>query len=128
MRGTFFPRLSTLAPVALMLTALALAGCSQKKADSTPSFAKSSVDRATSATQPNAVEITDQTLVYECPKCGTDYDKAGKCPMDGTDLVAMQVSYICPADHQPTEHAGKCPRCAMNSTIEKVAMNGSGTP
>ena len=112
----------------LALTAFALAGCSQKKADSSPSFAKSSVDAATKATQPNAIEISNQSMVYECPKCGTDYDKAGHCPADGTELVAMQVSYICPADHLPADHAGKCPRCNMDVLIQKVAMNGAGSP
>jgi predicted small lipoprotein YifL len=111
-----------------VLAALALAGCSQKKADNSPSFAKSAIDRATSATQPNAIQLTNQTLTYECPKCGVDYDKAGKCPTDGADLVAMQVSYICPADHQPVDQAGKCPRCQMDATIQKVALNGGGTP
>ncbi|MGH7740757.1 MAG: hypothetical protein ACRENS_01910 [Candidatus Eiseniibacteriota bacterium] len=126
MRRSSNPRVSILAAAALTLTSLTLFGCSQKKADDTPSFAKSAIDRATQVTQPNAIEISNQTLVYECPKCGTDYDKAGKCPSDGTDLVATQVSYVCPADHLPTDHAGKCPRCQMNSTIEKVALNGSG--
>jgi predicted RNA-binding Zn-ribbon protein involved in translation (DUF1610 family) len=116
------------APLLTVLVALALAGCSQKKADNSPSMAKTVIDQATMATQPNAVEITNQALVYECPKCGTDYDKAGKCPADGTDLVAMQVSYICPADHQPADHAGKCPRCNMDVQIQKVAMNGAGSP
>ena len=104
---------------------LLLAGCS-KKVDNSPSFAKSAIDRAQSVAQPNVITLTDQTLVYECPKCGADYDKAGKCTMDQTDLVAMQVSYICPADNQPVEHAGKCPRCEVNARIDKVALNGTG--
>jgi hypothetical protein len=102
-----------------------LAGCA-KKVDNSPSFAKSAVDRATSATQPQAITLTNQTMVYECPKCGADYDKAGQCPMDQTELVAMQVSYICPADNQPVEQAGKCPRCNANARIDKVALNGAG--
>src|SRR5215470_9032123 len=102
--------------VSALSGAIALAGCSQKMTanDNTSSIAKSSIDAATRATQPNAVELTNQALVYECPKCGTDYDKAGKCPTDGADLVATQVSYICPADHLPADHAGKCPRCNMD--------------
>jgi len=126
--------LARIAPRPLLLGACALVaalaiGCSQKKADdSSPSFAKSAVDRAMSATQPNPIEITNQTLVYECGKCGTDYDKPGQCPADGSELVATQVSYICPADHLPADHAGKCPRCNMDVTIQKVALNGSGTP
>ena len=112
---------------ALAVSLAALAGCSQK-ADNSSSFAKSAVDRATSATQPNAIELTNQTLTYECPKCGTDYDKPGQCPSDGTELTAMQVTYICPADHLPVDQAGHCPRCQMNSTIQKVALSGAGTP
>ena len=131
MRRPDIAPLKQAAPTALLLTvlvALALAGCSQKKVDNSPSFAKTVVDQATMATQPNAIVLTNQALVYECPKCGTDYDKAGKCPTDGTDLVATQVSYICPADHQPADHAGKCPRCNMDVQIQKVAMNGAGSP
>ena len=124
MRNSAFARIPCRLPFALcVIVAAALAGCSQKKADdSSPSFAKQTIDQATSATQPNPIEITNQTMVYECGKCGTDYDKAGKCPADGSELVAMQVSYICPADHLPADHAGKCPRCNMDVLIQKTAM------
>jgi hypothetical protein len=115
----------TLSLVWIALAAI-LAGCSQK-VDNSPSFAKAAIDRAQSTTQPQAITLTDQTLVYECPKCGNDYDKAGKCPMDQSDLVATQVSYICPADNQPVDHAGKCPRCEMDARIQKMALNGTGT-
>ncbi len=118
-------RLSLLALAALALALLALAGCSQK-ADNSPSFAKSAIDRARAVTQPNVITLTNQTLVYECPKCGNDYDKAGKCPMDGAELTAMQVSYICPADNLPVDGVGKCPRCEMNARVQKVALNGTG--
>jgi Zn finger protein HypA/HybF involved in hydrogenase expression len=126
--GRSLPSVPLLAVALVALAMPAFTGCSQKKADNSPSMAKTVIDQATMATQPNAVEISNQALVYECAKCGTDYDKAGKCPADGTDLVAMQVSYICPADHQPADHAGKCPRCNMDVEIQKVALNGAGSP
>ena len=66
--------------------------------------------------------MTDQKLVYECPKCGMMFDRVGKCSMDSTDLVQTQVRYICPADNKPVERAGKCPRCAMNARVDKTAM------
>ena len=111
----------------LVLTVLALAlfGCSNQQSASseTPSAAKTAVNRAMSVSQPQAINsLTDQTLVYECPKCGMDFDKAGKCNMDGADLVATQVAYICPADNQPVEHSGKCPRCAADARIDKTAL------
>ena len=116
--------------LACFVISLALLGGCSKKVDNSPSFAKAAIDRAKDVTQPNAITLTNQSLVYECPKCGNDYDKAGKCPMDQADLVATQVSYICPADNQPVEGAGKCPRCNMDARIDKVALNGStgGTP
>src|SRR5258708_33766994 len=112
---------------AFVVISLALvAGCS-KKVDNSPSFAKAAIDRAKSVASPNQITLTNQTLVYECPKCGNDYDKAGKCPMDQTDLVATQVSYICPADNQPVDGAGKCPRCNMDARIDKVALTGTNS-
>src|SRR5437016_10256063 len=110
----------------LFAVLLALAGCTKQPVDNSPSFAKAAIDRAKSATQPQAVTLTNQTLVYECPKCGNDYDKAGQCPMDQAELVATQVSYICPADNQPVDQAGKCPRCETNARVQKMALNGSG--
>ena len=75
------------------------------------------------ATAPRLIEeLTDQKLVYECPKCGMDFDAAGKCSMDGAELVAMRVGYSCPADGKAVERAGKCPRCAMNARVEKTAL------
>lgn len=95
---------------------LALAGCGTR----TASTGASGTD-ATAAGAPQSIDITDQKKVYECPECGMVFDRAGKCPMDGRDLVAMDVSYTCPADNKPVEHAGKCPRCAMDARIDKTA-------
>jgi hypothetical protein len=114
----------SLATVAAM-AALLFCGCS-RQVDTMSDIPRTSIDRAKSATQPQPLTLTNQTLVYECSKCGTDYDKPGQCPADQTELTAMQVSYICPADNQPVDGAGKCPRCQMNARIDKVALNGSG--
>jgi len=116
---------------------LALAGCAtQKKADSSAGAASSATTQApagqpvppagsdaAAAAAPKAIEeLTDQKLVYECPKCGMDFDAAGACSMDGSALVAASVSYVCPSDGKAVEHAGRCPRCAMNARVEKTAM------
>jgi len=101
------------------LLALALFGCGASN-HSTSASAKGT-------SQPHAiVALTDQTMVYECPKCGADYDEAGNCSMDGTALVATKVAYICPADSKPVDHSGACPRCAANARVEKTAMAVTG--
>ena len=106
----------------LLLTAavLFLAGCSGQP--------KAASHQAVVAGAPNAIEeLTAQTMVYECPKCGMDFDAAGNCTMDGSTLVANRVDYLCPADGKPVEKAGQCPRCAMHARIEKSAL-ASATP
>ncbi len=125
------------------LAVLALAGCGaqQKSADTaagtpppaaTPAPASGAGGAAGSdavtAAAPQLIEsLTDQKLVYECPKCGMDFDAAGTCSMDGAELVATKVEYVCPKDGQAVEKAGKCPRCPMNARIEKTAMTGTAT-
>jgi hypothetical protein len=114
--------------VLTMLALVALAGCTSKtKPDNSPSFAKAAIDRANAVANPQEIQLTSQTMVYECPKCGTDYDKPGSCPKDQTALVATQVAYICPADNQPVEHTGKCPRCNADARVEKTAI-AANTP
>jgi len=116
--------------LALSALLLALAGCSaqQSASSQTPSGAKTAVTGAQAASQPKAIDaLTKETLVYDCPKCGMDYDKPGKCQMDGTELVATQVAYICPSDNQPVEHSGKCPRCAANALVQKTALGPGAT-
>ena len=105
-----------------LLIVVALSGC-QSAPRSTEHAAGS--DAAAVAAKPKEIDITDQKQVWECPKCGMDYDAAGTCSMDGATLVEMNVSYICPADNKPVEHAGKCPRCAVNARIDKVAVAAS---
>ena len=101
------------------LAAIAVAGC--QTAQKAP---RSATDTpAAAAAAPHSIDaLTSQTQVWECPKCGMDYDGAGTCSMDGATLVETRVSYICPADDRPVEHSGKCPRCAANARIEKSPM------
>ena len=109
------------------LVALALAGCqsapkTSQNATETQAAPPSGTDAATAAAPREITVLTDQTKVWECPKCGMDFDGPGVCSMDGATLVETQVSYTCPADNKPVEHAGKCPRCAMNARVDKVAV------
>lgn len=101
------------------MAALLLAGCS-----GTPK--RSGTPAAAAATE--IQELTNQTLIYECPKCGMMFSAAGTCTMDGDSLVATRVGYVCPADQKPVAHAGQCPRCAMNARIQKTAMTPGNTP
>lgn len=73
-------------------------------------------------------ELTSQTMVYECPECGMDYEGPGECPMDHTQLVKTGIEYICPADNRPVEHSGKCPRCAANATVKRTALAADTPP
>ena len=81
--------------------------------------------RSTAAASPGPGpirELTNQTVVYECPQCGMDFDEPGQCTMDHIDLVKTGIEYICPADNQPVEHSGKCPRCVANATVKRTAL------
>ena len=120
------------------IAVLALAGCgapkqstesaAQTPATSTTPAADAGSGTAAVAAANQIAELTDQTLIYECPKCGMMFDAAGTCSMDGSALVATQVAYTCPKDNQPVAHAGKCPRCPMNARVEKTAMAGGVPP
>ena len=114
------------------IAVLALAGCgapqkSTETATQTPAASAPAADAAVAAAPNQIAELTDQTLVYECPKCGMMFDAAGNCSMGCGELVATQVSYSCPKDNQPVAQAGKCPRCPMNARVDKTAMAG-GVP
>jgi hypothetical protein len=109
--------------VILTLAVAALAGCGaqQKSADRAATPAPGT--DAVVASGPRAIEeLTNQRQVFECPKCGRDFDAAGVCSTDGATLVATRVDYTCPADGKPVEQAGHCPRCAMNARVQKTAM------
>ena len=73
--------------------------------------------------EPRPIEsLTNQTVVYSCPQCAMDYDRAGKCPMDDALLVKTAVSYVCPADGKPVAAAGKCPRCDASARVVKAPI------
>lgn len=96
----------------LLAAAALVVGCQSKpKVAATATAAPQTID-----------ELTNQTVVYECPQCGMDFDGPGQCSMDHVDLVKTQIDYICPADNKPVERSGKCPRCAANVTIKRTAL------
>jgi len=115
------------------IAVLALAGCgapqkSTETATQTPAASAPAADAAVAAAPNQIAELTDQTLVYECPKCGMMFDAAGTCSMGCGELVATQVSYTCPKDNQAVAKAGQCPRCPMNARVDKTAMAGGVPP
>lgn len=124
--------------ILVTLAVLALAGCgsTQKPAETaatTPAAGTSATPAAgtdaAAASAPNVIaELSDQTLIYECPKCGMMFDAAGTCSMGHGELVATQVAYTCPKDNQPVAKAGACPRCPMNARVSKTAMAGGVAP
>jgi rubrerythrin len=106
-----------------LLAAFVLAGCAEvEKSSSAASktVQKAEQLQAESVAAPRAVELTDQKRVWECPTCGTDYDRPGDCPMDKTKLTAMDVSYVCTAENQPVDRAGTCPRCGASVRADKT--------
>ena len=123
------------------IAVLALAGCGAPKS-STETAAQPPATSATPATDPGTdaataaapnqiAELTSQTIVYECPKCGMMFDAAGTCSMGCGALVATAISYSCPKDNEPVAQAGQCPRCPMNARVDKTTMAGGvppGTP
>jgi len=108
---------------------LSLAACSsQPKSSQTAKEATKPAADAVVASAPQEIpQLTNQKLVYECPKCGMDFDAAGACTMDGAALVATQVDYSCPQDGQAVDHAGECPRCPMNARVRKTTMASAVT-
>jgi uncharacterized C2H2 Zn-finger protein len=108
----------------LVLVVLALAGCGTAKQSADRSTPSASGTATAASTE--IVELTDQTLIYECPKCGMMFSAAGTCTMDGDSLVATRVDYLCPADGKPVAHAGQCPRCAVHARVEKTALAPGG--
>lgn len=122
-----------------LFAALTLAGCGGSPESAEPGAAAGPAagaeaqapvtgDAAVAAAPQLIQTLTDETTVYECPKCGMMFDAAGTCSMGCAELVATQVAYICPQDEQPVEQAGKCPRCPMNARVEKTAMAAAEAP
>jgi predicted RNA-binding Zn-ribbon protein involved in translation (DUF1610 family) len=108
---------------------LSVASCSSqpKSAQTAAPAAKPAADAVVASAPREIQELTNQKLVYECPKCGMDFDAPGTCTMDGSTLAATQVDYSCPADGQAVERAGQCPRCAMNARVRKTTMASAVT-
>jgi predicted RNA-binding Zn-ribbon protein involved in translation (DUF1610 family) len=101
------------------LAALMSAGCQTQGARSALA---GKVDHA-----PKAIPVLKQeALVHECPKCGMDYDQAGRCTMCDVELVRTAVAYKCPTDGKPVERSGPCPRCAASVVVEKTAIADAG--
>jgi len=95
----------------LLVAILLLAGCQAKPRTAT-----------SAAAAPNViVSLTDQKVVWECPKCGMDYDGPGQCSMCSVALEKTDVAYLCPADDKGVDKAGKCPRCNMDAKVVKTA-------
>lgn len=119
--------------VLVTLAVLALAGCGaqQKSADTATTTPQPTAagSEAVVAAAPQVIEtLTSQKLVYECPKCGMDFDAAGTCSMGCAELVATKIDYICPKDGQAAQQAGRCPRCPMNVRVERTAMAAAPAP
>lgn len=114
--------------VSSIILAMALLSSCQSKSNSTA--AATSTGAATTAATASAgphliADLTNQTEIYSCPNCGMDFDAAGKCSMDSTELVKTDVAYICPADSKPVDHAGSCPRCNVNARVVRTAVAAS---
>ncbi len=115
----------------VLVLALVLSGCSAKpKLDSTaaspPAPTRESAAAAISTSGPNDIveigQLTDQREVWDCPKCGMVFDRAGMCTMCSVELVHTQVDYTCAADGKPVERAGVCPRCAVPVRVSKTVL------
>ncbi|MEO5989750.1 MAG: hypothetical protein ABIU54_14700 [Candidatus Eisenbacteria bacterium] len=111
---------------------LVVAGCSPGSKPASPAASVPTAEPGVAAVVPAAgadmVEfstLTDQREVWDCPKCGMMFDRAGMCTMCDVDLVRTRIDYSCAADGQPVEHGGKCPRCAVPVVIKKTALVSS---
>jgi len=110
---------------------LALAGCSSApKTDShlavTPDPAIATATATTAGHEPAKIaQLSDQREVWDCPKCGMDFDAAGSCTMCNAELVHTRVDYSCAADGKAVERAGQCPRCTVPVVVKKTALTAS---
>lgn len=92
-------------------------------APATTSAGSPTTATASTETVPRLIaELTNETLVYECPVCKMTFADPGICAMKCAELVRTQVAYVCPADGKPVEHAGDCPRCDVDATVVLTAM------
>ena len=114
--------------VSSIILAMALLSSCQPKSNSTAAATSrgAATTAATASAGPHLIaDLTNQTEIYSCPNCGMDFDAAGKCSMDSTELVKTDVAYICPADSKPVDHAGSCPRCNVNARVVRTAVAAS---
>src|SRR2546425_1374451 len=126
--------LTTLRRIGVLVLLLALPGCGARQHTDSAAGTDSSGTGSATAAEPTPVdaqlheisELTNQVIIYECPKCGMMFDGPGHCTMDGTELYPTKVTYVCPADHMPADHAGKCPRCDRQVQIMKAKMLPGG--
>lgn len=78
---------------------------------------------ASTETVPRLIaELSNETLVYECPVCKMTFADPGICTMKCAELVRTQVAYVCPADGKSVDHAGDCPRCDVDASVVLTAM------
>jgi hypothetical protein len=114
---------------AVLLLTLVLAGCGASGTPSSQSDATGDAPAADAGSAPAAadrapaqVALSDQRKVWECPKCGMDFDGPGTCSMGCAELVEMNVAYLCPVNGRDVGKAGKCPDCPQNVTVQKTAV------
>ena len=116
---------------------LALWGCGRREPQpasgttgqsTAPGLAPSpSANSALAAALPQEIDqLTDQVIIYECPKCNRMYDANGECPKDGAQLYATKVTFICAYDDEIIDHYGRCPKCGRMVKIEKAKMLPGG--
>lgn len=111
----------------LAVLVLACAGCGGAKQTSSREPAPAG-DAVVADAPQLIVQLIDQKVVYECPKCGMTFDRAGECSMKCGPLVETRVDYICPADNKPVERAGTCERCPLDARVEKTVVAQAELP
>jgi hypothetical protein len=105
-----------------------LAGCAQAPSTQAKADAPAAASDVRTASAPaggtpqSVVAITDQHVIYVCPRCAMEFDRAGQCGMCHVDLEPVRIDYLCPADGKPVERAGRCPRCEADAKIVRTAM------
>ena len=99
-----------------------LLGCGSTERAAEPAASTSQAQPTVGAAPAQIAELTDETRVFECPKCGMMFTAAGNCSMGCGPLTETAVAYICPADDQAVSKAGRCERCPMNARVVKSAI------
>lgn len=114
----------------VFVLALILAGCSSAPQTESRSAAEPEPTPAPAVVaathEPVLIPaLSDEREVWDCQKCGMEYDRAGMCAMCNVELVHTKVDYSCAADGKPVERAGKCPRCDVPVVIKKTALTAA---